>query len=64
MTTTRTHQCNFCHSTIKAGDGIGLAWIVGETLEPKNLADAENHLCRLCCKALEAILHRLFKPAT
>lgn len=62
MTTVRTHQCNFCRETIKPGDGIGLIWIVGNTLEQRNLTDAENHLCRRCCKELEVILHRLFKP--
>lgn len=65
MTTDRTHKCNFCHGTIQPGDGIGLYWTHGqesEALEPRNLSDAENHLCRRCCRALEAILHRLFKP--
>lgn len=62
MTTTRTHQCNFCRDTIKPEDGIGLTWIVGETLEVMPMHGVENHLCRRCGKALEPILSRLFNP--
>jgi hypothetical protein len=61
VTTKRTFECNFCRGEIPPEDGLGLLW-KGTELEARPMREVENHLCRLCGKALLPVLSNLFTP--
>jgi hypothetical protein len=62
MTTKREYLCNLCREPIRATPedtkhrpGVGIRYESRDSITPKAVHDAENHICMPCIQAIKGL---------